>query len=98
VIWKPQEWGVHGPCWAAAPQEKKNVDLIVGDHQSEFYSYRSNTDLTFCHNQVLQKRLDAIMLHFTYLYRSGMSMFRLGKRFCKILSLRYYSWIILSNL
>ena len=38
------------------------VDLIVGDHQSEFCSYRSNNDLTFCHNQVLQKRLDTIML------------------------------------
>jgi len=50
------------------------VDLIVGDHQSEFCSYRSNTDLIFCHYQVHQKRLDAVMLYFTYLYRSGMSV------------------------
>jgi len=67
------------------------VDLIVGDHQSEFCSYRSNTELTFCYNQVLKKKLDAIMLYFTYLYRSGMYMFRLGRRFYKILSLRFYS-------
>jgi len=24
VIWKPQECGRHGPCWAAAPQEKRS--------------------------------------------------------------------------
>ena len=61
VIKKPQEWGSHGPRWAAAPQKtKQNKTKTLPLHNCirqikitsvlcQFKSYKQNYDVILCH-------------------------------------------------